>query len=219
MIIRQLLTLAKTGFFFSSLIFFLGCKKSLSKDFVGESAINYNEVILPNYNLWGLKKLNIEVNDKYLCDENIQVLSLKRLTVQEPAFVFINDIPIYNGERYSVSIIVKKSISLKSAFGLRIVANYPSRADATFNLVTGDISGVSDHGEVFNSEASIEEAGDDWFKFSLSAIINSSSAQIIFGPTSSFMKTQSWESSTTIKDSVFIIPSSLKLELLKRGCE
>ncbi len=219
MIIRQLLALTKTGFFFSSLIFFLGCKKTLSKDFDGESAINYNEVILPNYNLWGLKNLNIEANHKCLYDQNIQVLSLKRLTVQEPAFVFINDIPIYNGERYSASIMAKRAISLKSAFGLRIVANYPSRADATFNLATGDISGVSDHGGVFNSEVSVTEVGDDWFKFSLSVIINSSSAQIIFGPTSSFMKTQSWESSTSKKDSVFIIPSSLKLELLKGGCE
>lgn len=170
---------------------------------------------MPSYNLWGLKNSRIELSDKHLYDEGSLVFSVMRLSNEESAFVFIKGIPIYHGERYGISIMVKKTISPKSAFGLRIVGNYPNRADATFNLATGNISGVSDYGEVFNAKANVQDFEDEWFKFSLSAVVNSSSAQIIFGPTSDLMKTQSWESSISQKDSVFIIPSSLKLELLK----
>jgi len=213
-IIRKPLALFKSIIFFTSLFFVLGCKKKLLKEFFRDSAINYDEVVLPSYSLWGLKNTSINLSDKYLYDEDIQVFSVKRLSNEEPAFVYIREVPIYSGKRYGVSVMAKKTISPKSAFGLRIVGNYPNRVDAIFNLATGNISGVSDYGEVFNSKANVEDFGDDWFKFSLSAIVNYSSAQIIFGPTSDLMNTYSWESSTSQKDSVFIIPSSLKLELL-----
>ena len=193
----------------------LSCKNThKEKNVITENSVVINEIILPNHPLWLLNRLALNKTNENLKQNNKQVFTLSRTSTTETAYASVNNIPVVFGNHYRASVLVRKSDLLGGFFGLRIIGEYPNRADAVFDLENGLMKEVVDVGEFFNGEAKIEDIGEGWFKCSLIAEVNSNKMKIILGPTSGLGKTITWEGTTNEKCSVYIIPSSLVLEEL-----
>ena len=192
------------------------CKKShKEKNVITKDAVVTKEIILPNYPLWILNRLALNKTNENLKQSDKQVFTLSRTSTTETSYASVNNIPVVFGNYYRASALVRKDDLLGGFFGLRIIGEYPNRADAVFDLENGLMKEVVDVGEFFNGEAKIEDVGEGWYKCSLSAEVNSNKMKIILGPTSGLGKTITWEGATNEKSSVHIIPSSLVLEELK----
>lgn len=193
----------------------LSCKNThKEKNVITENSVVLNEIILPNHPLWLLNRLALNKTNENLKQNNKQVFTLSRTSTTETAYASVNNIPVVFGNHYRASVLVRKGDLLGGFFGLRIIGEYPNRADAVFDLENGLMKEVVDVGEFFNGEAKIEDIGEGWFKCSLIAEVNSNKMKIILGPTSGLGKTITWEGATNEKSSVHIIPSSLVLEEL-----
>lgn len=76
---------------------------------------------------------------------------------------------------YTASFYVKKSLGDYCA--LRVQGNYPSRADVIFNLVTGTISTAASVSTNFTApSASIQNAGNGWYRVTLTATSDAATA-------------------------------------------
>ena len=189
-----------------TLVFVLSCKNTpKEKKGITNNTEAVNEIILPNHPLWQLNRLTLNTTNDNLNQTNKQVFRLSRTSITETAYASVNNIPVVFGNYYRASILVKKD-HLGSFFGLRIIGEYPNRADAIFDLEKGLLKEVVDVGEFFNGEAKIEEVDKGWYKCSLTAEVNSNKMKIILGPTSELGKAITWEGATNEKSHVNIIP-------------
>ena len=192
------------------------CKNThKEKNVITKNAVVTKEIILPNHPLWVLNRLTLNKTNENLKQSDKQVFKISRTSTTETAYASVNNIPVEIGNYYRASVLVKQDdLGLGGFFGLRIIGDYPNRVDAVFDLEKGLLKGVADVGEFFKGDAKIEDAGEGWYKCSLIAEVNSNKMKIIFGPTSGFGKTITWEGTTKEKSSVYITPSSLVLEEL-----
>lgn len=197
-----------------ALVLMFGCKNTpKEKKGINNNTEIVKEIILPNYPLWLLNRLALNTTNENLNLTGKQVFTLSRTSTTETAYASVNNIPVTFGNYYRASVLVKKD-DLGGFFGLRIIGEYPNRADAIFDLEKGLLKEVIDVGEFFNGEAKIENIDNGWYKCSLSVEVNSNKMKIILGPTSGSNKAITWEGVTNEECGVLIIPSSLVLEEL-----
>jgi hypothetical protein len=201
------------------IVLVFSCKKKQNNNNLSERKDNnsnnveiFKDVIVPNYPLWTLNRLLLkEANSDHLIFENKKVFEISRISTRETAYASVNNIAVIYGKDYRVSLIVKQG-SNGSLFGLRLIGEYPNRADTIFDLKKGLVKEVVDFGDFINAKASIEALSNGWYICNLTAEVNTDKIKIILGPTFELGKTSAWEAPTKEKCNNYIIPSSLKLE-------
>ena len=141
------------------------------------------------------------------------LIKLIRSDASIAGYSSINNINVYAGSKYRVSILVKKG-DRGDQFGLRLSSKYPNRADAVFDLDQGTVVGTHSEGEFEKETASIEMVGDGWYKCSLSSELFSNKLFIFLGSTNSNKRVSHWEGKGGEKyaSDIYVNISSILLE-------
>ena len=188
-------------------------KKNHGNSSIKKNAQILNTVVLPNYPLWLLNRLNL---DKETTSYNGDaVFKIERNSNSETAYALVNNLAVSKGQKYRVSILVKQA-SVGGFFGLRIMGKYPNRIDAVFDVKNGIEKQVIEVGDFSKGSSLIESLEDGWYKCSLIGEVNVAKMKIILGPTNGLSKTITWEAASEEKSNLKIIPASLTLEELSK---
>lgn len=177
-----------------------------------EEAKVLSEVKIPNLLNW--YNNGIDMTEATILYSQEQVYNISRKNPDKPAHMAINNLEVFSGSTYRISVILKKG-EVSSHFGLRVQGVYPNRVDVVYNLDKATINGPVGTGDLSeNEKASIENLGDGWYKCILTIDLYSKYIRLVFGPTKNTMKNTLWETKTLINNDVYIVPSSLKIEEL-----
>ena len=179
---------------------------------ISEAAIS--TVSLPSFDEWFRNKIDFTVLQETHLMGPVNIIS--RVLENQSAYVSINNLPVYNGSTYKLSVVVKKFENDKN-FALRFQGVYPNRVDAVYDLETGIVKEVLLSGNdvmAQNQKATMEYLGDGWYKCSLYADLYADYVRVVMGPTTNKLKTGLWETRTGKKSDALIITKSVKLEEL-----
>lgn len=197
--------------FFIAIVLF-SCKdekKTNTSTVSPKEKLAFKKVILPRYNLWSLNRVSLKKSDSI--QDKLNSFKLERLSTEETAYAMINSIPVTFGEKYRLSVVVKKGL-IGNLFGLRVVGEYPNRIDVVFDLKNGVVSGNESSGDFIKGEANISPLKSGWYKCSIITEFDADNVKIILGPTSGLRKATAWEAKTNDYCDNYIITSSLTLE-------
>lgn len=168
-----------------------------------------NSLKVPGFANW--KNNNIAFNKAGKQYKGNPVYKIERATSGKPSFVSVRDIKIAYGNPVEATILVQKG-EIGNYFGVRLQGQYPTRADAVFNLETGKLKGVKKVGDFEQPSATIKPLGNDWFELKIKVIANTDDVKFIFGPTNKNTKVLNWEKPSQEKSNSYIDISSLKIE-------
>lgn len=171
-------------------------------------------VSLPSIDNWG--RNNIEFTSSQETHPMGPVSTISRVSKNESAYVSIDNLPVYSGSTYRLSVVVKKFKNDKN-FALRFQGIYPNRVDAVYDLETGIVKEVllsGADGMAQDQIATIEHLGGGWYMCSLSANLFNDYVRVVMGPTTNKLKTGLWETRTGKKSNALIVANSLKLDEL-----
>lgn len=192
-------------------------QKEPSQDIFETQSVSHSilsTVSLPSIDNWG--RNNIEFTSSQETHPIGPVSTISRVSKNESAYVSIDNLPVYSGSTYRLSVVVKKFKNDKN-FALRFQGIYPNRVDAVYDLETGIVKEVllSGADEMAQDQiATIEHLGGGWYMCSLSANLFNDYVRVVMGPTTNKLKTDLWETRTGKKSNALIIVNSLKLDEL-----
>lgn len=168
-------------------------------------------VDIPDLSKWYNNEITIIDSEESYNGELAKLIS--RNDSNKPGYSGIDNLNIFYGSTYRLSIIIKRA-DIGKNFALRMQGVYPNRVDAVFDLETGIVKEALISGEGFaeNSKAEIESLGNGWYKCILYADVFSEYIRVVLGPTTNKLITGLWETRTGEKSNAYFIPSSLKLE-------
>lgn len=168
-----------------------------------------SEASIPLVSRWTKNNMTIVESEQ---DDDFNAIILSRTDASKPAFTSFENVQIYNGSTYKISVLVKGA-EKQSAFGMRVQSKYPNRVDAVFDLDSGKVIDVKHLGKGLadNVKAEIEHKTGDWYLCTITADLFEDSIRVIFGPTNSSLKPEIWEAKTGENNSVYLAPSSFKI--------
>lgn len=170
-------------------------------------------VMLPNKELW--KLTNINVNPASTFTEYGEFHTIATIETGKSAYVALDNIKIPDvGGLYEITFLVG-STDENSSFGFRIQEVYPNRIDIAFNLKDQTVIGIDKIGDfIFEEDAKIEVVEENLYRITVNAEIYSNYVRVLFGPSAISPKVLSWESPKGKQESVYLIPESLKFNLI-----
>jgi hypothetical protein len=127
-----------------------------------------------------------------------------------------------NSRTYTGTIYAKLG-NISTNFGLRVVAAYPNRGDALFNLSTGTLIATANGGTNTSTSGTIISVGNGWYRCSVTTTTTSdiSNTQLIFGATN-LSSVNSWEGVNGVLSEAYIwgaqlVPGSSVLPYYDNG--
>lgn len=170
-------------------------------------------VFLPAKEHW--KFTNTSLRPASLIYQSNELYFLESVEIGKSTYVALDNIKIPDvGGLYEISFIIGSTTD-DSSFGFRIQEVYPNRVDVAFNLKDQTVIGVDKIGDfIFEEKAKIDFLEDNLYKCTINAEIYSNYVRILFGPSANNPKVLSWESPKGKQESVYIIPESLKFNLI-----
>jgi hypothetical protein len=106
-------------------------------------------------------------------------------------------------EDYSTSFIVKAS-KTSHLFAIRIQGEYPSRIDAVFDVLNGNVKGIENTDDFNNGHASIKKLSEGWYQCTLKVKPKTNNFKVIIGIANPNSAILNWESKSETNNSVFI---------------
>lgn len=185
--------------------------EKIAQEEVKEDIIS--SVAIPDFSKWYNNEITFSDSEESYKNEFSKLIS--RNNSNKPGYSSIDNLKIFNGSTYRLSVIVKRA-GVGKNFALRMQGVYPNRVDAVFDLETGIVKEALISGEGFaeNSKAEIESLENGWYKCILYADVFSEYIRVVLGPTTNKLKTGLWETRTGEKSNAYILTSVLLLEEL-----
>lgn len=140
----------------------------------------------------GFEEFGLKVESLDIDFQKRKVFKLTRISRVKPAYARVKAKTIKTSDSIEVSAYVKKGKN-DSAFGLRIIGDYPNSIDALFDLTKGELKGTKAKGAFENGTASIILVDKDWYQCKLKVKVITNQIEIDFGPTDVNKPTSGWE--------------------------
>ena len=171
------------------------------------------EVALPNKELW--KLTNINIKPASITYGNVEFYTVETMEIGKSAYVALDNIKIPDvGGSYEITLLVQATQE-NSSFGFRIQEVYPNRLDIAFNIKDQTVIGIEKIGDfIYEEQAKIEMIDNEIYKITINAGIYSNYVRVLFGPSAINPKVLSWESPKGKQESVYLVPESLKFNLI-----
>ncbi len=164
--------------------------------------INESIKIKPsNYSKWKLSNLDLLPLTKTYKGDTI--FNLKRIDTSYISYGITKYVNTDFIEDYSASFIVKAS-KTSHLFAIRIQSEYPSRIDAVFDVLNGNVKGIENTDDFNNGHASIKKLSEGWYQCFLKVKPKTNHFKVIIGIANPNSAILNWESKSEINNSVFI---------------
>lgn len=183
------------------------------KSIIKETPKLVQEINVPNADIWKLNNVNIKPTSKFFGGEEFYLV--ETIENDKSSFVSLDNISIPDvGGLYEISFLISVS-NPGSNFGFRVQEFYPNRLDVVFNLKEQKVYGIEKVGDfIFEENAQIKMIDDSIYKCTITTEIYSEFIKFFFGPAIERPSIPFWEAKKNQQESVYIIPNSLKFNLV-----
>lgn len=171
------------------------------------------EIVIPDKDFWKLNNINIEPTSKFF--ENEELYLVETIESDKSAFIALDNIKIPDvGGLYEITFLISAS-NPRSNFGFRVQEFYPNRLDVVFNLKELKVYGIEKIGDfIYDESAKVKMITNSIYQCTITVEIYSEFVKFFFGPAIERPSIPFWEASKSQEESVYIIPNSLKFNLL-----